>query len=62
MDEQQRDAIVSFWFLCGFVAICWASVRGCQTVYDPASLKADAEARISLSKAFPYAPPSSVPK
>lgn len=32
------------------ISICVASVKGCQRVYDPASIKADAEARVMLHK------------
>lgn len=45
-------AVIGFWFLLGFIVLCWASVRGCDRIYNPDTIRADAETRILLHKEF----------
>lgn len=42
-------------FLCALgavVSICFTAVRGCDRMYNPDTIRADAETRIQLHKAF----------
>lgn len=52
VNEHDKIAVTGFWMVCCVIVLAWASVRGCATVYDPASLRADADARIRLYQAF----------
>jgi hypothetical protein len=42
------DALVAFVLVSFIVAISLVAVIGCKTVYDPATIKAEAEAAILL--------------
>lgn len=38
------------------IAICMASVKGCQAVYNPESIRAETEQRIKIHQAFKVGP------
>jgi hypothetical protein len=48
MSEETRDAILGFWALLAAVAFLWACVRGCDRVYNPDTIRADADARCKM--------------
>ncbi len=63
MNEHSERAVFYFCLSLCVIAISLMAARGCSIVYDPASIKADADARIRMHDAFKNDPiPSPTPK
>lgn len=54
MNENKAVSAVSVCIFMSITVICWACVRGCDRVYNPDTIRADAESRVKLHDAFKH--------